>query len=83
MSEDETFDDIDPSLWADAAATYDKVASAYAAAFLHELDRKPFDRDILRKFAHRDTGGISNWSPRLRPRLRPGPRRRLLRRARC
>ncbi len=51
MSEEETFDDIDPSLWADAAATYDKVASAYAAAFLHELDRKPFDRDILRKFA--------------------------------
>ena len=83
MSEDETFDDIDPSLWADAAATYDKVASAYAAAFLQELDRKPFDRDILRKFATAHAGGISNWSPRLRPRLRSRPRRGLLGRARC
>jgi ubiquinone/menaquinone biosynthesis C-methylase UbiE len=51
MSENEPFLDIDPSLWADSSTTYDKVAAAYAAAFLQELDHKPFDRDILSRFA--------------------------------
>ena len=83
MSETEPFDDIDPSLWADPATTYDKVAAAYAAAFLRELDHKPFDRDILSRFAAATRGGVAHRSPRLRPRLRSGPRRRLLGRARC
>jgi SAM-dependent methyltransferase len=47
----EAVGDIDPSRWADPAATYDTVASAYAAHFLHELDHKPFDRQILTRFA--------------------------------
>jgi SAM-dependent methyltransferase len=51
MSENEPFHDIDPSLWADPSTTYDKVAAAYAGAFRHELDHKPFDRDILSRFA--------------------------------
>jgi SAM-dependent methyltransferase len=44
-------DDIDPDRWADPAATYDQVAGAYAESFLHELDHKPFDRALLRRFA--------------------------------
>jgi SAM-dependent methyltransferase len=60
MSEMEPVDDIDPRLWADPATTYDKVAWAYAATFLHELDHKPFDRAILTRFAaatRRDSQG--------------------------
>jgi SAM-dependent methyltransferase len=51
MSGSDPVGSTDPSPWADPAATYDKVASAYAAAFLHELDHKPFDREILTRFA--------------------------------
>ena len=51
MSEPVPGDDIDPAKWADPAATYDKVASAYADRFLHELDHKPFDRELLTRFA--------------------------------
>jgi SAM-dependent methyltransferase len=40
-----------PGRWADPMPTYDKVAPAYAAQFLHELDDKPFDREILTRFA--------------------------------
>jgi SAM-dependent methyltransferase len=43
--------DTDPTRWADPAATYDQVASAYADNFVHELDHKPFDRDLLNRFA--------------------------------
>lgn len=43
--------DITPSQWADIAATYDTVASAYVERFLHELDHKPFDRALLERFA--------------------------------
>lgn len=56
----EPVSDIDPALWADPAATYDRVAAAYAATFLHELDHKPFDREILTRFAaatRRDSQG--------------------------
>jgi ubiquinone/menaquinone biosynthesis C-methylase UbiE len=37
--------------WADPAPTYDRVAPAYARAFLHELDDKPFDRELLHRVA--------------------------------
>jgi ubiquinone/menaquinone biosynthesis C-methylase UbiE len=43
--------DTDPTRWADPAATYDQVASAYADSFVHELDHKPFDRELLNRFA--------------------------------
>ncbi len=43
--------DPDPSRWADPSATYDRVAPHYADRFLHELDAKPFDRDLLSRFA--------------------------------
>lgn len=35
----------------DLAATYDRVAQAYADQFFTELDRKPFDRAFLDRFA--------------------------------
>ena len=35
----------------DLAATYDRVAQAYADQFFTELDRKPFDRELLDRFA--------------------------------
>ena len=63
MSETEPFDDIDPSLWADPATTYDKVAAAYAAAFVRELDHKPFDRDILSRFAAATREGSQTGHP--------------------
>ena len=44
-------DGADPDRWADPAATYDVVATAYAERFLHELDHKPFDRALLQRFA--------------------------------
>jgi SAM-dependent methyltransferase len=43
--------DIDPAAWSDHAATYDHVASLYAEKFVHELAHKPFDRDLLDRFA--------------------------------
>jgi SAM-dependent methyltransferase len=63
MSGDEPADDIDPGLWADPATTYDKVASAYAATFLHELDHKPFDREILTRFATATRRGSQTGHP--------------------
>jgi len=59
----EPVSDIDPTLWADPAATYDKVASAYAATFLHELDHKPFDREILTRFAAATRRGSHEGHP--------------------
>src|ERR1700722_15188900 len=55
--------DTDPRLWADPASTYDKVASAYAATFLHELDHKPFDREILTRFAAATRGSSREGHP--------------------
>ena len=55
--------DIDPRLWADPATTYDKVAPAYAATFLHELDHKPFDREILTRFAAATRRGSEGGHP--------------------
>jgi SAM-dependent methyltransferase len=41
----------------DVAADYDRVASAYAKHIYGELDGKPFDRELLDRFAHRVGGG--------------------------
>lgn len=35
----------------DIRESYDRVADKYADAFYHELDHKPFDRDLLDRFA--------------------------------
>jgi len=51
MSEPLHVDDIHPDQWADPATTYDRVAGDYAETFLHELEHKPFDRDLLTRFA--------------------------------
>lgn len=37
--------------WPDIAAAYDTVAEDYAATYDDELTRKPFDRDLLDRFA--------------------------------
>lgn len=37
--------------WPDIAHVYDVVANDYAQAFADELDRKPFDRDLLDRWA--------------------------------
>ncbi len=41
-------------------ATYDRVAAQYAETFLDELDAKPFDRELLGRFAEalRDRGRV-------------------------
>jgi SAM-dependent methyltransferase len=63
MSESVSRGDIDPSQWADPAATYDNLASAYAHTFLHELDHKPFDRELLTRFAEATRDRSSASSP--------------------
>jgi SAM-dependent methyltransferase len=40
----------------DLAGTYDRVAEPYGAQFFDELARKPFDRDLLDRFAARLSG---------------------------
>ena len=41
-----------PHDWsADIAASYDRVAGPYAAEYFDELSRKPFDRELLTRFA--------------------------------
>jgi SAM-dependent methyltransferase len=37
--------------WPDIARTYDTVAAEYAKTFADELDHKPFDRELLDRFA--------------------------------
>jgi SAM-dependent methyltransferase len=51
VSNSEPRSDSDPLSWADPSPTYDAVSSSYADMFLNELDRKPFDREILTRFA--------------------------------
>ena len=63
MSGSEPVADNDPVQWADPAATYDKVAAAYAATFLDELDHKPFDREILIRFAAATRQGSHQGRP--------------------
>jgi 2-polyprenyl-3-methyl-5-hydroxy-6-metoxy-1,4-benzoquinol methylase len=43
--------DPDPSDWLNPTPAYDVIASRYAAKFSDELSRKPFDRDLLDRFA--------------------------------
>jgi SAM-dependent methyltransferase len=45
--------------WPDFAKSYDVVAADYAAAFADELDRKPFDRELLDRFA----AGVAGRGP--------------------
>jgi SAM-dependent methyltransferase len=40
-----------PSRHAFLRSVYDKACEAYARKFLHELDHKPFDRELLKEFA--------------------------------
>ncbi len=40
-----------PSWNQDLIASYDRAADRYAETFFHELERKPFDRELLDKFA--------------------------------
>jgi SAM-dependent methyltransferase len=47
--------------WPDFAKSYDVVAADYAAAFADELDRKPFDRELLDRFAAGVAGRGSVW----------------------
>src|SRR5712691_6001775 len=47
--------------WPDIAAAYDVVAEHYAASFAGELDRKPFDRDLLDSFAAAMAGRGEVW----------------------
>jgi SAM-dependent methyltransferase len=63
MSGSEPVADIDPGRWADAGAAYDRVAPAYAVHFLHELDHKPFDREILTRFAAATRPGSQGGHP--------------------
>ena len=46
----------DPSTVDSIRASYDRVADAYAAAIFDELKNKPFDREVLLRFA-RETAG--------------------------
>jgi SAM-dependent methyltransferase len=59
VSESDQTRDVEPAQWADPALTYDRVASDYADRFRHELNGKPFDRDLLSRFAAA-TAAISN-----------------------
>jgi SAM-dependent methyltransferase len=63
MSGSEPDADVGPRRWADPAATYDRVAPAYAAHFLRELDGKPFDREILTRFAAATRPGSEEGHP--------------------
>jgi SAM-dependent methyltransferase len=47
--------------WPDIAHAYDVVAEAYATAFAGELERKPFDRDLLDRFAAAMAGRGAVW----------------------
>ena len=48
---------MEPPRWdPDLAGTYDRVAKPYGEQFFHELDRKPFDRELLDRFAARGRG---------------------------
>ena len=44
-------DDARPDWYRDIVASYDTVAEQYAADYYDELSRKPFDRELLTKFA--------------------------------
>jgi SAM-dependent methyltransferase len=47
--------------WPDIAHTYDVAAEHYAATFAGELDGKPFDRDLLDRYAAAVAGRGEVW----------------------
>ena len=48
---------VEPRSWnPDLPGTYDRVARPYADQFFTELERKPFDRELLDRFAERMRG---------------------------
>jgi SAM-dependent methyltransferase len=47
--------------WPDIAHTYDVAAEHYAATFAAELDGKPFDRDLLDRYAAALAGHDEVW----------------------
>jgi SAM-dependent methyltransferase len=47
--------------WPDIGHTYDVAAEHYAATFAGELDRKPFDRDLLDRYAAALAGRGEVW----------------------
>ncbi len=47
--------------WPDIAHTYDVAAEHYAATFAGELDGKPFDRDLLDRYAATAAGRGEVW----------------------
>ena len=47
--------------WPDIAHTYDVAAEHYAATFAAELDGKPFDRDLLNRYAAELAGRGEVW----------------------
>jgi SAM-dependent methyltransferase len=63
MSEPATRADGPPDVWADPAVTYDAVAARYADVFRHELDAKPFDREILARYAGTFAAGTGRDAP--------------------
>ena len=69
--------DGDPEQWANPAPTYDTLAPAYAEQFLHELEQKPFDRELLTAFRHGDGGPFRCRPSGLRPGVRAGSHRGL------
>lgn len=73
MSEPTPQADIGSDRWADPTVTYDAVAARYAGRFLHELDAKPFDRDLLTRFAGALTAGRRGHGPGLVCDLGCGP----------
>jgi SAM-dependent methyltransferase len=51
VSDPERRGDPDPAQWSDPTPTYDMVAADYATRFVDELAYKPFDRELLIRFA--------------------------------
>lgn len=47
--------------WPDIGHTYDVAAEHYAATFAGELDGKPFDRDLLDRYAAALAGRGEVW----------------------
>ena len=47
--------------WPDIAHTYDVAAEHYAATFAAELDGKPFDRNLLDRYAAEAAGRGEVW----------------------
>ena len=49
--------------WPDIGHTYDVAAEHYAATFAGERDGKPFDGDLLDRYAVASPGAVRCWTP--------------------